>query len=60
MPADQYEEWKAYDQLEPLDPAGIILDGLTKIGKKPSVSWQVQKAKFLSHIAVMKESKGKK
>jgi hypothetical protein len=60
MPADLYREWEAYDQLEPLDAAGIILQGLTNMGKRPSVPWQVQKEKLLHHIAIMKAKEGRK
>lgn len=53
LPGDVYQEWKAFDYLESLNPAGVIMKGLAGGGKKKETSWQVQKQKFLNHIAIM-------
>jgi hypothetical protein len=57
MPAKLYLEWRAFDAIEPLNPAGIILEGLA--GKKQSgtTPWMEQKAKLLQHIALVKGKK---
>jgi len=50
----------AFDSIEPLDAAGVILRGLSGSGSSsgpppaPSKSWQVQKAKMIQHINLVK------
>jgi hypothetical protein len=57
MPADQYLEWFAFDALEPLDPAGAILRGLTKSKPRGPTSWQVQKQQLLQHLSLFGKKK---
>jgi len=56
IPADLYTEWMAFDLMEPLNPAGMILKGLGG-ESKPAPQWQAQKAKLLQHIAITKGGK---
>lgn len=52
MDAYTFAEWEAFDQLEPLDPAGVILRGLSSGGNgaasesSKSVGWQDAYAKM--------------
>ncbi len=52
LPSDLYLEWMAYDLIEPIDAAGVILKGLSGPEKPHSsgpVPWQVQKAKMIAY-----------
>jgi hypothetical protein len=59
MSAEQYMEWQEFDLIEPINPAGMILFGLSgkKPGTKSGSSWQAQKAKLLQHAALVKGKK---
>lgn len=58
MPAGLYLEWQAFDAVESLNPAGVILQGMS--GKKSGPTpWQAQKAKMLQHAALVKGRKKK-
>lgn len=61
MPADLYREWMEFDAVEPLNPTGIIMRGLFGGKERPrSSSWQLQKQKFLQHIALFGKKKNGK
>jgi hypothetical protein len=54
IPAAMFAEWQAYDSLEPIDPAGAILRGLSGGGKQeaaenPAQTWEDHYALMSKH-----------
>ena len=49
-------EWVAFDALEPLDPAGMILKGLSGGGNKGNApadnSWRTMKHNMMKHMQI--------
>ena len=59
IPSDLYGEWLAFDHIEPLDPAGMILKGLSGGEKKqqetPDQSWRTLKQNMMQHIKISRK-----
>lgn len=53
---DQYLEWMAFDVIEPLNIADLVMMRMFGTrGRAPGgTSWQAQKAKLLQHISMIK------
>lgn len=55
----EFDEWIAFDRIEPLDPAGAILAGLSSKSDKPAggSSWQKQMAtmRFMTELQKLRK-----
>lgn len=62
MDAETFDEWMAFSLLEPLDPAGAILQGFTgpaeeRVQPKPPGNWMNQKIQMLQWMNIFGKKK---